>query len=137
MSKKMKVSGWERGAVRGAYRGKRKFHHHEDFAVEGIQEISRDLSKTFARLRCRRNARRLVHAIRCCDAATINCLLAGCHSRVVCFFKKPGYDCVKICSFGRGGAATITFDICVRSLCNGYGNGYGYGGGYGGGYGFF
>ncbi|MHA7966595.1 hypothetical protein ACX93W_21010 [Paenibacillus sp. CAU 1782] len=141
MSKKMKVSGWNRvGDVAGASRRKcrrRRRHHREEFAVEGIQEVSRDLSRTFARLRNRRNARMLVHAIRHCDARTINFLLAGHRSRVVCFFRKPGFDCVKICSFGRDGAATVTFDICVRSLHNGYGNGFGYGGGFGGGFGLF
>ncbi|WP_168118687.1 hypothetical protein [Paenibacillus sp. HB172176] len=99
-------------------------HHHFDPAVEGIQDAGRDLSKTFAKLEKRCKARRIVHAIRNCDARAVNSVLDH-HCRVQCFFKRPGYDCVRICcSFNRG-AATVTFDICVRSLNNGYGyNGY-------------
>lgn len=125
MSKKMNVSGCNRRSCR------RKHRRREEFAVEGIQDVSRDLSRTFARLRNRRNARRLVDAIRRCDAATIHFLLAGHRSRVVCFFRRPGFDCVKIVTFGRDGAATVTFDICVRSLHHGFRNEFGFGGEFG------
>ncbi|MCR2804210.1 hypothetical protein [Paenibacillus soyae] len=116
--------------VAGAMNGRRKHHHHhhhrrDDFAVEGIQDAGRVLGARFNDLRKRCKARRLVAAIRHCDARTIHDLF-GHHCRVVCFFKRPGYDCVKLsCSFDRG-AAVVTFDICVRSLNRGCGCGCGF-----------
>ncbi|MFD0589543.1 hypothetical protein ACFQZE_16260 [Paenibacillus sp. GCM10027627] len=111
------------GEVAGEFHRRRKHrkHHHrrhhrrEDFAVEGIQEAGIDLSKKFAKLRKRCEARRLVEAIRRCDHRTVNEIFDW-RCRAIHFFKKPGFDCVKICcSFGRG-SAVISFDICVRSL---------------------
>jgi hypothetical protein len=124
MSEKMKVSS---------------FRHHDriEFDVAGVQDAGRQLSRTFRRLRNRRNARRLVEAIRHCNHHEVNRLLSR-DCRAVCFFKKPGFDCVKIaCGFGRRNSVIVSFDICVRSLHDRCGRGCGCGGygGYGGGYG--
>ncbi|RJE84261.1 hypothetical protein D3P07_23100 [Paenibacillus sp. 1011MAR3C5] len=128
MSAKAEISGLRNGRrVAGASTGRRR-HHHDDFAVEGIQDLGGELSRSFAKLRRRCKARKLVAAIRHCDRRAINEIFDW-KCREICFFKKPGYDCVKIsCCSGRG-SAVITFDICVRSLNRR--NGYGYGGGYG------
>lgn len=132
MSVKSEISGLRNGrSVAGVSEGRRRHHHHrDDFAVEGIQDMGRDLSRSFAKLRRRCKARKLVAAIRHCDRRAVNEIFDW-KCREICFFKKPGFDCVKIsCCFGRG-SAFVTFDICVRSLnrCNGYGNGF-YGNGF-------
>ncbi|MHA6482311.1 hypothetical protein ACX1C1_10480 [Paenibacillus sp. strain BS8-2] len=106
--------------------------HRRGRAVAGVQEAGRELSNTFGKLRKRSNARKLVAAIRHCDARAVNRLLTS-DCRTVCFFKRPGHDCVKVaCGFGRAGAAIVTFDICVRNAfdrghgcgCGGFGNGF-------------
>ena len=126
MSANLQVSHLKRSGnnVAGAMSGRRKHHHHrDDFAVEGIQDAGRVLGAKFNNLRKRCKARKLVAAIRHCDARTIHDLF-GHHCKVLHFFKRPGYDCVKLCcSFDRG-AAVVTFDICVRSLNRGCGNGF-------------
>lgn len=128
---KMQVSHFQHGRrshnrVGGVISGRRRRRHHrhhrhhrrEDRAVEGIQQAGRELSDTFRRLQRRCKARKLVEAIRRCDAHTVNRLLDR-DCRVHCFFRKPGFDCVKICCrFGRGDSAFVTFDICVRSVSN-------------------
>lgn len=120
MSAKMEISHCcnarrSRGRVGGASSRRRRRHRRVDFAVEGIQDAGRELSDLFRRLRRRRNAERLVAAIRHRDVCAIKHLL-GCHCKVEFFFCRPGYECVKICcSFNRG-AATVSFDICVRRL---------------------
>lgn len=109
-------------------------HHRRGGAVRGVQEAGSELSDTFGKLRKRCNARKLVAAIRHCDARAVNHLLTR-DCRTVCFFKRPGYDCVKVaCGFGRRGATIVTFEICVRNAFD-RGCGCGFGGGYGGGYG--
>jgi len=131
MSAKTKISGLGKGSKAVFVSGGRRRHHrrhhrrHEDFAVEGIQEMGADLSRSFAKLRKRRKARRLVAAIRHCDRRAINEIFEW-RCREICFFRKPGFDCVKIsCCFGRG-SAFVTFDICVRSLnrCCGFDGGF-------------
>lgn len=138
MSNRMEVSCCGGGQVGGAY--DRGNWNRRGGAVRGVQEAGRELSHTFGKLRRRRDARRLVAAIRHCDAREVNRLLTS-DCRTVCFFKRPGYDCVKVaCGYGRAGATIVTFDICVRSAYDqgcGCGNGGGYVGGYGGGYGGF
>lgn len=132
MSAKLKISHRRNDRVAGVVNGRRKRHHHrrrfDDFAVEGVQDMGRELSNAFNKLRRRRKARKLVAAIRHCDHRAVNEIFDW-RCRSVHFFKRPGYDCVKICcSFDRG-ATFVTFDICVRSLYNGYGNGF-YGNGF-------
>ncbi|WP_238188209.1 hypothetical protein [Paenibacillus sp. L3-i20] len=125
MSTKLEISGLNRGrrgSVAGDFRRHRKHHRHhrrdDDFAVEGIQEAGRDLSRKFANLRRRCQARRLVEAIRHCDCRVVNELFDW-HCRAINFFKKPGFDCVRICcSFGRH-SAVISFTICVRRRFDG------------------
>ncbi|MDQ6421338.1 hypothetical protein RB620_18080 [Paenibacillus sp. LHD-117] len=118
----------DRLEISGCYSGD---HRHRGNAVRGVQEAGRELSQSFARLRKRSNARKLVAAIRHCDFRAVNRLLDR-DCRAVCFFKKPGYDCVKIaCGFGRNNSAIVNFDICVRSLRHRCG------GGCGGGCGFY
>lgn len=128
MSAKLEIShvGYGRGRrVAGAMDRRRR----DDFAVEGIQDAGRDLSRKFANLRRRCQARKLVAAIRHCDCRAVNELFNW-RCRAINFYKRPGFDCVKICcSFGRG-SAVISFDICVRSLYNGYGYGNGFGNGF-------
>lgn len=116
--------GLRRSLRRGLRRGfRRDRDRRDDFAVEGIQEAGRDLSRKFAKLRRRCQARRLVAAIRHCDCRTVNELFNW-RCRAINFYKRPGFDCVTIsCRFGRG-SAFITFDICVRSLFNGCGTGF-------------
>lgn len=120
------------GQVGGAY--DRGNWNRRGGAVRGVQEAGRELSNTFGKLRRRCDARKLVAAIRHCDAREVNRLLTS-DCRTVCFFRRPGYHCVKVaCGFGRAGATIVTFDICVRDAYNhgcGCGNG-GYAGGYGG-----
>lgn len=133
MSNRVEVSCCGGGQVGGAFdhHGNR---HRRGNAVRGVQEAGRELSNTFGKLRRRSDARRLVAAIRHCDAREVNRLLTT-DCRTVCFFKKPGYDCVKVaCGFGRRGATIVTFDICVRNAFDhgGCGCGGGYGGGFGG-----
>lgn len=132
MSAKLKVSNWRRRRVAGAMNGRRRRNHHrrDDFVVEGVQDMGRELGQKFNNLRRRCKARKLVAAIRHCDHRAVNELFDW-HCRSIHFYKRPGYDCVRICcSFNRG-AVVVSFDICVRSLYNGYGNGF-YGNGYNG-----
>ncbi|WP_028612737.1 hypothetical protein [Paenibacillus harenae] len=92
--------------------GRRK----QDPAVEGVQEAGKELSKIFDQLRNENVAEKLVKAIRCHDARTIQRLL-DCDCRVVSFFRMRDKDCVRICcQFGRYNDVTVTFDICVRSV---------------------
>ncbi|MBH5318683.1 hypothetical protein I6N90_12830 [Paenibacillus sp. GSMTC-2017] len=112
MSAKLEVSGLRRNRRHHRHHDRRR-HHRDDFAVEGIQEAGRELSRRFANLRRRCQARRLVEAIRHCDCRVVNELFEF-HCRAIHFFKKPGFDCVRICcTFGRD-SAVISFDICVR-----------------------
>lgn len=101
---------------------RRRHHRDSDSAVEGVQQAGRVLSDTFKELERRCKARRIVAAIRHCDARAVNSVLDR-HCRVQCFFRRPGYDCVKICCSFNGGATVVSFDICVRSLNYGY-NGF-------------
>ncbi|MFF2889827.1 hypothetical protein [Paenibacillus sp. NPDC057967] len=131
MSAKAEISGLRNGrGVAGVSTGRRRHHRkhhrrHDDFAVEGIQDLGGELSRSFAKLRKRCKARKLVAAIRRCDRRAINEIFDW-KCREICFFRKPGFDCVKISCCSRRGSAVITFDICVRSLNRCHGGGCGF-----------
>ncbi|MCU6712799.1 hypothetical protein M6D81_29265 [Paenibacillus sp. J5C_2022] len=114
MSARVEISGWNRRRVGGAFkrRHRRRRRFFDDSAVEGIQEAGKVLGADFNNLRRRSQARKLAAAIRHCDARAVNNLFDF-PCRTVCFFKRPGFDCVKICCFFGRGSVNITLDICV------------------------
>ncbi|MFF2483159.1 hypothetical protein [Paenibacillus sp. NPDC058071] len=92
----------------------RKHCDHKDRAVEAVQDAGKELSELFGQLKCEETAERLVRAIRCRDARTIQKII-GCDCRVVHFFCTHNSDCVKICCFfGRRGEVSVSFDICIK-----------------------
>lgn len=118
MSTISNVGGYRNGyrgrGVMGAYGRNRKRRRRNDTAVEGVQESGRVLSRFFDKLERRCKARKLVDAIRRCDAWAVQDLLDDRRCRVLGFCPRPGFDCVKICCvFGRRRNVVVTFDICV------------------------
>lgn len=89
----------------------------EDPSVESVQEAGKQLSDLFGQLEDKRNAAKLVRAIRCRDAKAVQSLLDCCDCRVVNFFCTRDKDCVRICcQFGRFNDVTVTFDICIKRV---------------------
>ncbi|MFX3633265.1 MAG: hypothetical protein ACE3L7_15375 [Candidatus Pristimantibacillus sp.] len=86
----------------------------KDSAVDAVQDAGKELSQLFGQLKDEDTAEKLVRAIRCRDARTIQRII-GCDCRVVHFFCTSFSDCVKICCvFGKCHDVTISFDICIK-----------------------
>lgn len=86
----------------------------KDSAVDAVQDAGKELSQLFSHLKDEDTAEKLVRAIRCRDARTIQKII-GCDCKVVHFFCTRTSDCVKICCvFGRSHDVTVSFDICIK-----------------------